>query len=75
VFHTQVSNLKDTSKDTLTIQHASCIFIPFSHILHQLLTHFRSKRLRSLHTMCHRSSPPSCLLVMESWVGSYLYIL
>ena len=31
-----------------TIQHASCIFIPISCILQQVLTHFRSKRLRSL---------------------------
>ena len=32
----------------ISIQHASRIFIPTSRILHQVLTHFWSKRLRSL---------------------------
>ena len=34
----------------ISFQHASRIFIPISCILHQVLTHFWSKRLRSLHS-------------------------
>ena len=67
VFHICESVTRNISQ-RISIQHASRIFIPISRIVHQVVTHLRSKRLRSLaivstigcHTPTQSPSRPSC---------------
>ena len=39
-------------RENTSVRHASCIFIPISRILNQVLTHFRSMRLIFLYKGC-----------------------